>query len=205
VIARVQDRIRRNLLAGVELRRRVAADMSEGIARAACELTDRLARGGTVFFFGNGGSATQALHLAGEFTGRFKIERRPLPAVALGANAAEVTAIANDYSYEEVFSRPLQALVRRDDLAIGLSCSGSSPNVVRAIRVAKDAGACTVAMTGNGRGPRGGPVGEAADLALVVPSGITAEIQEIHLAIGHLLCELAEAGLSESGGERAGK
>ena len=190
------DRIRRALLGGAELRRRAADALAEPTARAAAEITRRLAAGGTVFFFGNGGSAAQAQHFAAELTGRFKRERRGLAALALGANASETTSIANDYSYAECFERPLAALIRPGDAAVGLSGSGGSANVARALAAARSRGALAVALTGTARGASGGPVGEAADIALAVPSDQIAEVQEIHLALGHLLCELIEDALA---------
>jgi D-sedoheptulose 7-phosphate isomerase len=138
-------------------------------------------------------------------TGRFKLERAGLAAVALGSNASELSAIANDYSYAEVFSRPLAALVRRGDVAVGLSGSGGSANVVAALRAARSAGAFCVAFTGSAKGPAGGPVGEAADLALVVPSASIAEVQEVHLALGHALCGLVEDTLAAPRQKRKGR
>lgn len=189
------ERVRRALLEGAELRRRAAKTLAAPLAEAAAEVARRLAAGGTAYFFGNGGSAAQAQHFAAEITGRYKLERTGLPAVALGANAGEVTAIANDYDFGEVFARPLAALVREGDVAVGLSGSGGSDNVVKALRAARAAGAYTLAFTGSARGQSGGPVGEAAELALVVPAEAVAEVQEIHLALGHLLCELVEESL----------
>ena len=190
------DFVRRALLDGAELRRRSAASLADPAARAADEISRRLAAGGTVFFFGNGGSASQAQHLAAELTGRFKRERQGLAAVALGANAGELTSIANDYDFEECFERPLSALVRRGDVAVGLTGSGGSANVARALRAARAKGAFSIALTSAAKDARGGPVGRAADLALIAPCRTVAEAQEIHLAVGHILCELIENRLA---------
>jgi len=198
--AQAADFIRRALADGAELRRRSADALAPVLARAAEAIAERLAAGGVVFFFGNGGSASQAQHLAAELTGRFKLERAGLAALALGANGAELTGIANDYGYAEAFERPLAALVRPADAAVGLSGSGGSANVARALAVARARGALAVAFTGAARGERGGPVGEAADIALVVPSRQIAEVQEVHLALGHILCELLENRLARPGG-----
>jgi len=191
------DFVRRALLEGAELHRRAAATMAEPAARAAAEIAKRLSSGGTLFFFGNGGSASQAHHLAAEFTGRFKLERRGLAAVALGGNVAEITAIGNDYEYGEVFERPLAALARKGDVAIGLTGSGGSANVVRALRAARAKGALAIAFTSVAKDARGGPAGEAADLALIAPCKTSAEAQELHLAVGHVLCELVENELAK--------
>jgi D-sedoheptulose 7-phosphate isomerase len=195
-----QERIRQALLAGAELRRRAAEELAAPLARLAGEVAERLASGGTVYLFGNGGSAAQAQHFAAEITGRYKRERPGFAAVALGASSAELSAVANDYGYDQVFSRPLAALVGSGDVAVGLSGSGGSANVVRALEAARSAGALTVAFTGAAGGADGGAVGRAAELALVAPAETVAEVQEIHLALGHLLCELVEEGLSGGGG-----
>ncbi len=191
------ERVRVALLAGAERYRAAAQNVASAVAEAAAEVSTRLAAGGTVFFFGNGGSCAQAQHFAAEMTGRYKLERRGFAAVALGTNAGELSAIANDYSYEDVFSRPLAALIDSGDVAVGLSGSGGSANVVRAMEVARQAGAWTLAFTGCAKGAAGGPVGEAADLALVAPAQSVAEVQELHLAFGHALCELVEEVLAK--------
>jgi D-sedoheptulose 7-phosphate isomerase len=194
--ADLSERVKRALLAGAELLRDSAEALAEPLARAAGEVAGRLAAGGTVYFFGNGGSAAQAQHFAAEMTGRYKLEREGLAAVALGTNPAELSAVANDYGYEQVFSRPLGALIREGDVAVGLTGSGGSVNVVRGLEAARSAGALTVAFTGAARGPGGGAVGEAAEIALVVPARTIAEVQEVHLALGHVLCELVEERLA---------
>ncbi len=194
------QRCRKALLEGARLRERVADLLSEKIAQAAEETARRLAAGGTAYFFGNGGSAAQAQHFAAEITGRYKRERPGFAAVALGCNPGELTAIANDYSYQEVFSRPLGALVRSGDVAVGLTGSGGSTNVAGALQTARSAGALTVAFSGASAGADGGPVGRAAEIALVVPAEGVAEVQEVHLALGHLLCELVEERLAGEDG-----
>ena len=127
-------------------------------------------------------------------------ERDGLRAVALGTNAAEVTSLANDYDYDEAFARPLRALLRGGDAVVGLSGSGGSKNVARALRLARERGALTVALTGSAHGEAGGAVGEAAEIALVVSSVRIAEAQEIHLALGHALCALLEDALCGDAG-----
>jgi D-sedoheptulose 7-phosphate isomerase len=143
-----------------------------------------LARGGTVFFFGNGGSAADSQHLAAELVGRFVRERRPLAALALTTDTSVLTSIGNDYGFEQIFLRQILGLGRPGDVAIGLSTSGNSPNVLKAIEAARDRGLVTVGMTGRS----GGRLAGIAHHCLRVPSDDTARIQESHIAIGHLIC-----------------
>jgi D-sedoheptulose 7-phosphate isomerase len=161
------------------------------ICAAAAVLTDTLARGGRLFFFGNGGSASDSLHLAAELTGRLRQERRPLAALALNADVAALTAIANDYGYAEVFARQLSALARPGDCAVAISTSGNSPNVLKALQVARTLGISTVALLGRD----GGAARALADHAVVVPHEDSARIQEAHIFIGHTWCGQAEAAL----------
>src|SRR6185437_600881 len=147
--------------------------------------------GGKALFFGNGGSAADAQHLAAEFVGRYLAERRPLPALALNANSSAVTAIGNDYGYEHSFSRQLEALGCRGDVAVGISTSGNSPNLVVALRKARELGMATIGMTGEG----GGKMRAQADFLLDVPSRETPRIQECHILIGHCLAQAVEQAL----------
>lgn len=142
----------------------------------------------TIFFLGNGGSAADSQHLAAEFVGRFVRERRGLPAISLTTNTSTLTAVANDYGFERVFARQVEALVRPGDVVVGLSTSGNSPNVLRALEQAKQIGAVTVGLTGR----TGGKMAAVCDLCLRVPSEVTARIQEAHILIGHLVCELVD-------------
>ena len=141
-----------------------------------------------VIFFGNGGSAAQSEHFAAELMGRFKMERKALRALALTANSAILTAIANDYDFRKVFSRQLEGLADEGDIVIGISTSGSSGNVIEGIKTAKAKGAKTIAFTGGKKTE----LGELVDINLSVPLNDTPQIQEAHLLIGHLLCDLAE-------------
>lgn len=176
--------------------------LSSGLPAATAEVAAVTARsvtnGGTVFFMGNGGSATDAGHLAGELLGRFYEDRRPLAAVALADQLAAVTAIANDYGYEQVFSRQLAGLGRVGDVAFGLTTSGNSANVIKAFEVASAIGITTVAMTGEG----GGKLAGVADHWLEVPSVDTPRIQECHMLLGHTICELVETELVRAGAIR---
>jgi D-sedoheptulose 7-phosphate isomerase len=149
---------------------------------------ESLAIGGKVLFAGNGGSAADAQHLSAEFTGRFNYDRAPLFSEALHCNTSYLTAVANDYSYDEVYARLLRGIGRKGDILFGLSTSGNSANLLRAFATARELGILTVAMTGRG----GGKMRELADFCLEVPSNQTPRIQECHILMGHLYCELVE-------------
>jgi D-sedoheptulose 7-phosphate isomerase len=175
-------------------------DAVEGLARAVIGV---IASGGRILLCGNGGSASDALHIAGELVGRFQRERGAWSAIVLNADVAAMTAIANDYGYENVFARQAAAHVRPGDLLIGFSTSGNSENVRNAVRTARELGAQTAALTGND----GGKLGKMVDFSLIVPSDVTARVQESHILIGHILCEIVEerlGGFYESGEEKEG-
>ncbi len=146
---------------------------------------------GKIFLFGNGGSATDASHIAAEFVGRYDRDRAPLPALALSTDTAVITCIANDYDYADIFARQISGLGRKGDIAIALSTSGNSPNVLKAVEVARNLGLITVAWTGKD----GGKLASLVDYPFVVPSKVTARIQECHITLGHVLCELVEEKL----------
>jgi D-sedoheptulose 7-phosphate isomerase len=155
----------------------------------AARLIASLGAGGRVYTFGNGGSAADAQHFAEELVGRFRRERRPLPAQSLAVDSSAVTCIANDYSFEEIFERQVRAFVRAGDVVVGFSTSGRSPNVVRGLAAAREAGAATVLFGGGD----GGPAAEQADHRLVIPSESTARIQELHVLLLHLILEQVDA------------
>ncbi len=161
------------------------------VERIAATLIAAFRNGGKVFWCGNGGSAADAQHLAAEFSGRFLRERRGLPSEALSVNTSALTAIANDYGYERVFARQVEAFVRPGDVVVGISTSGSSPNVVLALEEAKRLGATTIAFSGNG----GGRLAEVADIELIGPDGYSALVQEVHITLGHIVCDLVEQAL----------
>jgi len=148
--------------------------------------------GGRVLLFGNGGSAAQAQHLAAEFSGRFLLERPAWAGLALTTDTSALTAIANDYGYDQVFARQLRAHGRPGDVAIGLTTSGESANIIHAFRAARDSSIVTVAFSGNG----GGSIVELSDIAIVGPSGPSWMVQEVHLALGHIMCELVELAMT---------
>jgi len=147
--------------------------------------------GGKALIFGNGGSAADAQHMAAEFVNRFKINRRPLPAIALTTDSSVLTSIGNDFGFDLIYVKQIQALGKPEDLAIAISTSGTSPNIVKAVETAKEIGLKTVALTGGTSLP-GGDLGPIADLVLNVPSDSTPHIQETHLWVEHIVCELVE-------------
>ncbi len=147
--------------------------------------------GNKLFFFGNGGSAADAQHLAAEFVNRYLMDRPALPAIALTTDTSILTSISNDLSFHEVFARQIKALGRKGDIAIGITTSGNSPNIIKAFEIAKAMGIKTVALTGRD----GGALVKIADLSLMVPSNSTPRIQEAHILIGHILCEMVEHSL----------
>ncbi len=154
-------------------------------------LSRSLSSDGAIFWCGNGGSAADSQHLAAELVGRFKIDRRPLRSMALNTDTSILTCIANDYSYNDIFSRQVKALGRQGDVLVVISTSGNSENILRAVRVGRECGLTTIALLGKD----GGLCKGLADHALVVPSENTARIQESHILIGHILCELIEEEL----------
>ena len=144
--------------------------------------------GNKLFFFGNGGSAADAQHLAAEFVNRYVIDRPPLPSIALTTVASVLTSVSNDFAFNEIFAKQIRALGKERDVAIGITTSGNSPNIVKAFEVAKEMGLKTIALTGND----GGIIAKIADFPLIVPSTSTPRIQEAHILIGHILCEMVE-------------
>lgn len=164
------------------------AELVSTVAKVSELLADALRRGNKVLLFGNGGSAADAQHIAAELVGRFAFERRALPALALSVNSSCVTAIGNDYGFDRVFSRQLEALGRQGDVAFGISTSGKSPNVALALSVARKMEIHTVALTGCS----GGILRETAEHCICVPSDETPRIQECHILIGHIISELVE-------------
>jgi D-sedoheptulose 7-phosphate isomerase len=186
------ERARQRLTDLGSLAQRVAVEHADAVARLA-ELYGRtLRQGGTLFFAGNGGSAADAQHIATEYVVRFRANRKALRAVALTTDTSLLTACGNDLGFEEVFARQIEALVRPGDLVMLHSTSGESPNVVRAAQAATARGATVVALLGAG----GGALRALVDDAIVIPSDETSHIQELHLAIEHVICELVEEGLS---------
>ena len=180
--------IRSGLEEGARLLLEVLARDGARIERLATLFGSTLARGRTIFFCGNGGSAAEAQHFAAELVGRFVSDRRALPAVALTTDSSILTSVGNDYGFSRVFSRQIEALGRRGDLLVALTTSGKSPNVLAAVRAARARGLRVAGLTGS----RGAAFARRCDLCIVVPSRATPRVQEVHLALGHLCCERAE-------------
>lgn len=170
---------------------RKLACLEERVIKVEDVITQALLRGGKVMLCGNGGSAADAQHLAAEFTGRFINDRRPIAALALTTDTSALTCIANDYCYRNVFSRQVEALGREDDVLIGISTSGNSENVLEAVKCAAKLGVTTVGLLGNS----GGVLDSECDFSIVVPSQVTARIQEAHILIGHTICGAVEQKL----------
>lgn len=168
-------------------------DLIKKVASLADEIVKCIIGGGKLVICGNGGSASDALHFAGEIVGRFVKERKAWPAVVLNADVATMTAIANDYGYQDVFARQAEGHVKPGDIFVGISTSGNSENVYRAQRKAKEIGAITACLVGKD----GGKIGHEADYPIIVPCPVTARVQECHINIIHILCELSEAKLAE--------
>ena len=186
----IEDRLKES----AKLKEKIAESNIAEIKSIADLIIDACRNGGKVVLFGNGGSAADAQHIAAELVGKFLLKRQAFPALALNTNTSIMTAIANDYSYDEIFSRQVDALVVDKDVVIGISTSGNSQNVVDAIELAKRKGAKTIGLTGGD----GGKLAEVAELILIVPSDSTPRIQEAHITIGHIICELVERELAES-------
>jgi D-sedoheptulose 7-phosphate isomerase len=186
--------MRSAITSAIEAHQRVAAALLEtcvdGLEEAARRLVGCYRAGGKVLMLGNGGSAADAQHFAAELVGRFRRERRALPAMALTTDSSILTAVANDYGFDEVFARQIRAHAVPGDVVVGLSTSGASENVCRAFRAARENGAFTLALTGG----TGGPLRYLADLVLVAPSDDTARIQEAHIIMIHVLCDAVVAG-----------
>jgi D-sedoheptulose 7-phosphate isomerase len=172
----------------------VDSDVNERAAELAEVIVGAIRLGGKVLLFGNGGSAADATHLAAEFVGRFRFDRAPMPALSLTDNASSMSAIGNDYDYDLTFARQVEAFGRRGDVAIGISTSGTSPNVLAGLETARTLGLRTAALTGS----PGGELPAAAELCLCMPCDDTARIQECYLLIGHVVCELVERALFEA-------
>jgi len=184
------QRIRQSIEASIAVKHLLLnnVEVVSAMARVSEILIEAFRKGNKPILFGNGGSAADAQHIAAEFVGRFAFDRPALPALSLSVNTSAVTAIGNDYGFEVVFARQIQALGRSGDVAIGISTSGNSPNVLQGVTVAKKMGLHTVGLTGAG----GGKLKTAVDQCLCVPSNETPRIQECHILIGHIISELVE-------------
>jgi D-sedoheptulose 7-phosphate isomerase len=174
-----------------DIKRHFVQEHADRIVQVAQIIAGAFREGHKVLLFGNGGSSTDASHIAAEFVGRYHRERRPLPALALATDMAAITCIANDYDYAEIFARQVKAHGQKGDVAIAISTSGNSPNVLKGLDAARELGLTTVGWTGG----KGGKLSGMVEYLFVVPSTVTARIQECHITLGHVLCELIEEGL----------
>ncbi|MDD4979953.1 MAG: D-sedoheptulose 7-phosphate isomerase [Candidatus Omnitrophica bacterium] len=184
----MRDRIKDILLESIQVKEELMRTGLSQIIEITTIVIDALKKNGKVILFGNGGSASDSQHIAAELVGRFKKDRDALPAIALTTNTSIITALANDYGYEFVFAKQVEALGQKNDVVIGISTSGKAKNVACGIKQAKKMGIKTIALTG----ADGGELAKLADVSLVVPSSVTARTQEAHIIVGHIICELVE-------------
>jgi D-sedoheptulose 7-phosphate isomerase len=192
----MKETIIRSFVESARIKTAFARDNADAIVAVVMLIAGAFREGKKVILFGNGGSATDASHLAAEFVNRFLMDRPPLPAIALNTDPAVLTSISNDFGYDQVFSKQLAALGSAGDVVIGISTSGNSPNVIKALEVAKQKGMRTVVLTGG----TGGKMATLADHAFIVPTSHTPHIQETHITLGHLICQLVDEELF--GGKR---
>jgi D-sedoheptulose 7-phosphate isomerase len=183
--------LRRNIQSSIEVHSRLLEACFPAMTAAADALIAAYRGGHKALFFGNGGSAADAQHLAAEFLGRYLRDRRPLPALALHTDVSAVTSIANDFGYQHVFSRQLEAHAVAGDVAVAISTSGNSPNVIEAVTVARKSGVTTIGLTG----ASGGKLRDLVDVLIAVPSDETPRIQECHILVGHALCDAVEQAI----------
>ena len=188
-----QEKIRNYILSSSEIVRSSVL-LAPNIEKSIIAIVKCLRKGNKVVLFGNGGSAADAQHIAAEFIGRFKINRKSLPAIALSNNSSTITAISNDFSFDLVFSRQCESLISKGDVVIGISTSGNSLNVKKGINASKKNGAITIGLLGN----KGGSIKKCVDIPLIVDATETSHIQEVHRIIYHVICEIVEKELVES-------
>ncbi len=188
-LTRYEEEATRILQASCDAVESARRELPGVVAEVASAILGSFRAGGKVLFCGNGGSAADAQHLAAELAGRLRLDRPGLPALALTVNASVLTAVANDFGYEEIFARQVEAIGRAGDVLVGISTSGASPNVVRALQTARERGIVTVAMVGGA----GGSMSALSDITVRVPLKGTQHVQEAHIAVGHAICQIVEA------------
>ncbi|MDD5593815.1 MAG: D-sedoheptulose 7-phosphate isomerase [Candidatus Margulisbacteria bacterium] len=186
----MKETIASELKESIAVKTEVLKSLVPVIEKAARAMIEALKAGNKVLFFGNGGSAADAQHLAAELISRYRLERKSLPALALTTDTSIITAISNDYSFDNIFARQIEGLAKKGDIAFGISTSGNSKNVVAGLAKAKQTGCTTIGLIGSG-----GKIAEVSDITIAVPSKITPRIQECHITIGHILCGLIEQEL----------
>ena len=184
--------IEKEFLGHLETIQKVIETMNKPLQEASQLAVDTLKAGNKILLFGNGGSAADAQHIAAELTGRYKTERRGLPGIALTTDTSALTAIGNDYGYDRVFDRQVEALASKGDLLIGISTSGNSKNVINAFKIGQEIGCKTIGLSGRD----GGAMNDYCDINLVVPSNDTPRIQEMHILFGHTICQIIDNELS---------
>jgi len=189
----MRERIKDILLESIQVKEEILRNQISQIVSIAQLMVDCLKKNGKVIVFGNGGSAGDSQHIAAELVGRFKKDRSALAGIALTTNTSIITSLANDYGYDVVFARQIEALGQKNDVALGISTSGKAKNVVLAFKQAKKMGIKTVALSGGD----GGDIAKLADVSLLVPSVVTARIQEAHITIAHIICEIIEQELCQ--------
>ncbi len=190
----MQKRIEEILTESINIKKQIIAGTIDIIEKIAHQICTTLRRGGKIIIFGNGGSAADAQHIAAEFVGRFQKERRGLAAIALTANTSILTALGNDYGYESIFKRQIEALADKKDIVLAISTSGTAKNVNEAVKFAVSLDIQTIALSGKD----GGELAKLSDTSLIVPSDVTARIQEAHITVGHIICQLVEEELFEN-------
>lgn len=188
---KIEGEIKQAIKDNIATQEKVLIKQVPQISKVAQAMIKAIKKGGQIIVFGNGGSAADSQHMVAELVGRFKKERKAIKAISLTTNTSSITALANDYSFDFIFSRQMEALAEKNDLAIGISTSGNSLNVIKAIVKANSLGLTTVALTGGS----GGRLAKVAKISLVAPSANTPRIQEVHILIIHILCQLIEEGL----------
>lgn len=189
------DLVKRRILQNLEVKQAIFSDLAllRRITKAAEVILRRIKEEKIIFFCGNGGSAADAQHLAAELQGKFYLERRSMAAISLTTNTSIISAISNDYDYSYVFSRQLEGLGKRGDVVVGISTSGNSKNILKVFKTAKEMEITTVGLTGS----TGGRMKELSDILINIPSNDTPRIQEAHILIGHIICEMVEKGMSD--------
>jgi D-sedoheptulose 7-phosphate isomerase len=187
----MQKKIEADIKDSIRVKEGVLKEQAGNIEKAARVIIESLSNGGKILIFGNGGSAADSQHIAAELIGRFKMERKALPAIALTTDTSALTAIANDYGYEHVFSRQIEALASKGDVALGISTSGNSKNILEAFKKARSMGVQTIALSGGD----GGLMRSEAGVSIIVATKDTPRIQESHIMIGHILCAIIEEKL----------
>jgi D-sedoheptulose 7-phosphate isomerase len=187
----IADEFKNQLNASADLKRKLLASQADAMAKIARAIVDAFKAGHTVYWCGNGGSFTDAHHIVGELVGKYGYDRPPLPSFVLGAGVAAMTAIANDYGYDHVFSREIKACAKKGDVLVGLSTSGNSKNVCDALEAARAKGAVTIGLAGEKKAR----IDDVCDMVLHVPSTLTPRIQECHITVGHVICDVVEKEL----------